>query len=85
MLAKGTGVSILATLITGASKKLKQYSAMYADISAPIPPVKFASCNIKARFVLVIDFLTDSLSHGNKLLKSGFTSPSQYTNVFLPT
>ena len=42
-LEKGIGVSIAPNLITGASKILKHFSLMYADISAPTPPVKFAS------------------------------------------
>ena len=41
----GTGVSNEAQRITGASKIEKQFSAIHAAISPPIPPVIVSSCD----------------------------------------
>ena len=47
----------------------KKFSEIYADISEPIPPDKFASCIINTLLVFFIDFSTIYLSHGTNDLK----------------
>ena len=66
-------MSILAHLITGASKDSKQYSLIKEEISPPIPPVKQSSCRTRTLLVFFTLSNIESLSIGKSVLKSNIS------------
>ena len=67
-------MSILAHLITGASKDSKQYSLIKEEISPPIPPVKQSSCRTRTLLVFFTLSNIESLSIGKSVLKSNISA-----------
>ena len=64
------GVSKLQTLMTGASRFSKQFSIIIEEISDAKPPNKLSSCKIIAFPVFLTDLMIESLSNGDKVLRS---------------
>ena len=81
--ANGTGASIEATRITGASSHSNASSAMMAEISPPMPPVKEDSCKTSARFVFLTVSRIASLSIGASVRKSitSICKPSSFSKI----
>ena len=69
-LTNGIGDSKLPTLFTGASKYLKQFSIIKAEISLEIPPNKVSSCKMIHFPVFCTDAKIASVSKGCNVLKS---------------
>jgi|GEM_PF-6846810 len=61
----GTGVSNEAQRITGASRIEKQFSAILAAISPPMPPINVSSCRINTLPVLATEVRMENNSYGN--------------------